>query len=228
MLKYLFGIIFFFPISLINAQNEIEYVKKDVFSEKSYIQIRSSTSHWKDSKTIYEGKADTSYMHICNDSVIYHFNKDSCFRLCTKEFYYQIYDSTKDVSFRIVDSTYIWGWNYPKIFDFIEKELSSVNYSIDTIYFILKNNRENISKVRYYKNDFIHIDIFNDTEYNSTIYFVTLKPTNIGLPKAILNRMKRIEIVNDSIVFNNTCSGYSIDCYNMSQLPTKHYFYINQ
>ena len=228
MMKYLLGLMFFFSINMIHAQNELEDVKKELFSENNYMVISSWTNYHKHSKEFSEGEIDTTYMHFCNDSVIFHNNTDSNFLLSTKNFFYSIHDQDSFVSFRIVDSTYIWGWNYPKIFDFIEREISNVSIINDTIYFILNKNIEDVSKVKYYKNDFIHLDLYRDTEYNISVYHFSMKPTKIGVSNTIFERMKKIRFVNDSLVFNNICSGYSIDCYDMSKLPTKHYSYINQ
>lgn len=225
MLKYLFGLIFFFSINLINAQNEIEYARKEIFSEKNYMIIRSWTNYHKLSNDISYGKTDTTCMHFFNDTVIYNNNKDSNFRLSTNKYFYSIYDADSLVSFRIIDSTYIWGWNYSVIFDFIKNGLNNVTHIEDTLYFILNKNIEGISKVRYYKDDLVHLDFFEDTEYKTAVYFVSLKPTDKLLQPSILDRIKRIDFVNDSLVFSNTCSGYLIDCYNMKQVPTKHYSY---
>jgi hypothetical protein len=228
MLKFILGLTFFFSINLIIAQDKIELVKNEIFSENNYMAIKSWTNYHKYSKTVSEGKTDTTYMHFYNDTVIYNNNKDSSFCLSTRKYFYSIHDADSFVSFRIIDSTYIWGWNYLVIFDFIDKGINYVSYVGDTIYFNLNKNIEKITKVRYYKNDFIHLDFFKDTEYNNATFFVALKPTESFLPNTILDRIKRIDFINDSLVFLNTCSGYSIDCYNMKQIPTNHYFFINQ
>lgn len=225
MLKFLLGLIFLASINHINSQNEIEYVRKEVFSQNNYMIIRSWTNYHKLSNDISNGKPDSTFMHFLNDTVIYNNNLDSNFRLSTNKYFYSIYDADSLVSFRIIDSTYIWGWNYSVIFDFIKNGLNFVTQVEDTLYFILNNNIEGISKVRYYKDDFVHLDFFEDTEYNKAIYFVSLRPTDILLQPPILDRIKRIDFVNDSLVFSNTCSGYLIDCYNMKQVPTKHYCY---
>jgi hypothetical protein len=228
MLKCLLGPIFFFTISSINAQYEIDSLKEKLFSEDNHMILRSWTNYHKLSKRKSDGKADTAYMHFYNDSIIYHNNMDSSFYLSTKKYYYSIHDDESFVSFRIVDSTYIWGWNYSKFLDFIKKKLINVTNSNDTIYFNLKKNIENLSKVRYYKNDSIHLDLFVDDEYNKMIYFVSMKPTNIKLPRTISERMTKVKVVNDSLILFKTCLGYYIGCYDMTQLPTKHYGYTNK
>ncbi len=226
MLKFLFGLIFFFSINLTNAQNEIEYVKKEVFSKNNYMIIRSLTNYHKFSNAISDGKTDTTFMHFFNDTVIYSNNQDSDFRFSTTKYFYSINDADSLISFRIIDSTYIWGWNYSVIFDFIKNALNNVTHVEDTLNFILNENIYGISKVRYYKDDLVHLDFFEDTEYNTAVYFIVpLKPTDILLQPSILDRIKKIYFVNDSLVFSNTCSGYLIDCYNMKQVPTKHYSY---
>jgi hypothetical protein len=225
MLKFLFGLIFFFSINLINAQNEIEYVKKELISENNYMIIRSLTNYHKLSNAISYVKTDTTFMHFFNDTVIYNNNQDSIFRLSTNKYFYSIYDSDSLVSFRIIDSTYIWGWNFSVIFDFMKNGLNNVTHVEDTLNFILNKNIYGISKVRYYKDDLLHLDFFEDTEYGIAIHSVSLMPTDKLLQPHILDRIKRINFVNDSLVFSNTCSGYLIDCYNMKQVPTKHYVY---
>jgi hypothetical protein len=225
MLKFLFGLIFFFSINLINAQNEIEYVKNKVFSDNNYMLIRSLTDYHKFSNAISNRKTDTTFMHFFNDTVIYNNHQDSNFRFSTTKYFYSIFDEDSLVNFRIIDSTYIWGWNYSVIFDFIKNGLNNVTHVEDTLNFILNKNIEGISKVRYYKDDLVHLDFFEDTEYYTAVYSVSLKPTDKLLQPPILDRIKKIDFVNDSLVFSNTCSGYLIDCYNMKQVPTKHYVY---
>jgi hypothetical protein len=225
MLKFLFGLIFFFSINPINAQNEIEYVKKEVFSENNYILIRSLTIYHKFSNAILHRKTDTIFMHFFNDTVIYNNNQDSDFRFSTTKYFYSINDADSLVSFRIIDSTYIWGWNYSVIFDFIKHGLNNVIHVEDTLNFILNKNIYGISKVRYYKDDLVHLDFFEDSEYDMAIHSVSLMPTDKLLQPPILDRIKRINFVNDSLVFSNTCSGYLINCYNMKLEPTKHYVY---
>lgn len=228
MIKFTIVIYFLFSIKLLNAQNKIEALQKEIYSKSDYMVITSYINYHKHSKKISEGKPDTNYMHFKHDTVIYYNNKDSNFCFSTNKYFYSIYDPDSLVMFRIIDSTYISGWNYSVIFDFIDKALNHVDYTADTMLFILNRNIEDVSKIKYYKDNLIHLDIFYETDYNSRTIFTALKPIESGLSKTIAERMKRIHFANDSLIFSNICKGYSIDCYNMKLLPTKHYFYKNK
>lgn len=192
------------------------------------MRVISYVNYHKSSKEISEGKSDTAFMHFKHDTVIYYNNNDSNFCLSTNKYFYSIFDSDSLVNFRIIDSTYIYGWNYSVIFNFIENALNHVKYSSDTIIFILNKNREDVTKIKYYKRDFIHLDILYEDEYNWKTYYIAFKAIESKTFKIIEERMKRITFVNDSLVFSNTCKEYYIDYYNMKQMPTIHKSYYNK
>lgn len=142
MKKYILGTLLMVFTNFTFAQNEIEKVKQKVLAEKNYSIKRSWSTYNKISNDTVFGDSKTTIMHFINDSVVYNNGIETGYHLATKKFSYSINDTDKIISFRIIDSTYIWGWNFSIIFDFISNHLEYVVQVNDTAYFHLKKNRE--------------------------------------------------------------------------------------
>lgn len=198
------------------AQNELEIVKESLLSNSNYNIVRSYSSFHKASKETDYGTKYSTYMHFKNDSIIYTNHIDSSFMLSTNSYFYSVNDADSTVNFRVNDSSYIFGWNYSILFNVIKEELDYVTNSSDTITFYLNENLDDLSMVKYYGNDTLHIDIYLNIQHYITIYYLAHIPTKRGIPIEVEERMRKITFVNDSLVFSNACRGYSIQSYNMN------------